>query len=91
MEMDMILFCNPTLNMRSGNSIIKKDFIIIKNFSLLDEMLTQVKPFNLTYLPIMDNYPEFDHVPKIQLGPELKSEVGGSFEKGCLLSFVFKP
>ena len=54
-------------------------------------MLTQVKPFDLTYLPIMDNYPEFDQVPKLDLGPELKSEVGGSFEKGCLLSFVFKP
>ena len=45
-------------------------------------MLKQIKPLNVTYIPIMDNYPQFDNVSEVPFKGEFCKKVSGTMEKG---------
>ena len=36
-------------------------------FSLLDGMMEQLKPLNVSYLTILDNYPQYENVTKVNV------------------------
>ena len=60
------------------------------NFSLLDKMERQIKQLNVTYIPVMDNYPQYENVSNQSLDSGLRTKVAGKFEKGEHIDFCLK-
>ena len=50
--------------------------------SLLTDMMNQVSLYNISYIPILDNYPDYANVTKIPLAEEMYTLVSGTMEKG---------
>ena len=51
-------------------------------FSILDTMINGLKYLNLSYIPIMDNYPQFENITKVILKGELGRRAALTMEKG---------
>ena len=45
-------------------------------------MLDQMKPMNVSYMPIMANYPQFENVTRTPLRGELRMKVAGTIANG---------
>ena len=51
---------------------------------MLESILKTAKENNITYLPIMDNYPQFRDVPKTPLDINLTLNVVAQIEEGWI-------
>ena len=51
---------------------------------MLESILKTAKENNITYLPIMDNYPQFKDVPKTSLDANLTLNAVAQIEEGWI-------
>ena len=51
---------------------------------MLESILKTAKENNITYLPIMDNYPQFKDVPKTSLDANLTLSAVAQIEEGWI-------
>ena len=58
--------------------------LLYSKFSMLESILKTAKENNITYLPIMDNYPQFKDVPKTSLDANLTLSAVAQIEEGWI-------
>ena len=58
--------------------------LLYSKFSMLESILKAAKENNISYLPIMDNYPQFKDVPKTSLDANLTLSAVAQIEEGWI-------
>ena len=50
-------------------------------------MIKQMGPLNISYIPIMDNYPQYENVTRVPLAGLLRKEATATIETGTVPKF----